>query len=43
MHSNFTSLGGKIYDLASKGAKNPLLDAKVISAWIDYRVRRTKE
>lgn len=32
VQSNFTELGGKVYDLASKGAKNPLLDAKVISA-----------
>ena len=32
VQSNFTELGGKVYDLASKGSKNPLLDAKVISA-----------
>jgi hypothetical protein len=29
VHSNFTELGGKVYDLASKSAKSPLLDAKV--------------
>lgn len=36
VQSNFTELGGKIYDLASKGAKNPFLDAKVKSSisWI---------
>jgi hypothetical protein len=32
VQSNFTELGGKVYDLASKGSKNPLLDAKVLSA-----------
>ncbi|MBI4688872.1 MAG: hypothetical protein HY754_01150 [Nitrospirae bacterium] len=31
VHSNFTELGGKIYDLISKGSKNPLLDSKVKS------------
>jgi len=29
VHSNFAELGGKVYDLASKSAKSPLLDAKV--------------
>jgi hypothetical protein len=29
VQSNFTELGGKVYDLASKSAKSPLLDAKV--------------
>ncbi len=32
VHSNFTELGGKVYDLASKGSKNPMLDPKVKSA-----------
>jgi hypothetical protein len=31
VQSNFTELGGKVYDLASKSAKSPLLDAKVKS------------
>ncbi|MDP1758426.1 MAG: hypothetical protein Q8K77_01345 [Thermodesulfovibrionales bacterium] len=31
VQSNFTELGGKVYDLASKGSKNLLLDAKVKS------------
>lgn len=31
IQQNFTSLGGKVYDLASKGTANPLLDAKVKS------------
>jgi len=31
VQSNFTELGGKVYDIASKGSKNPLLDMKVIS------------
>jgi len=31
IQSNFTDLGGKVYDLVSKGSKNPLLDMKVIS------------
>lgn len=31
VHSTFTDLGGKVYDLVSKGSKNPLLDMKVIS------------
>ncbi len=32
VQSNFTELGGKVYDLASKGAKSPLLDARVKAA-----------
>lgn len=32
VHSNFTELGGKVYDLASKSAKSPLLDARVKTA-----------
>ena len=31
VQSNFTDLGGKVYDLVSKGSKNPLLDMKVVS------------
>ncbi|MBI4683698.1 MAG: hypothetical protein HY755_00685 [Nitrospirae bacterium] len=31
VQSNFTELGGKIYDLASKGAKDLMLDSKVKS------------
>ncbi len=31
VQSNFTELGGKVYDLSSKGAKNPLIDTKVKS------------
>lgn len=31
VQSNFTDLGGKVYDVVSKGSKNPLLDMKVIS------------
>lgn len=32
IQSNFAELGGRIYDLASKGAQNPMLNAKVKSA-----------
>ncbi|TAL28263.1 MAG: hypothetical protein EPN94_00590 [Nitrospirae bacterium] len=32
IQSNFTDLGGKVYDLAAKESKNPLSDAKVKSA-----------
>jgi len=32
VQSNFTELGGKIYDLVSKNTKNPLTDSKVKSA-----------
>lgn len=32
VQSDFTDLGGKVYDLASKESKNPLSDAKVKSA-----------
>lgn len=31
VQSNFTELGGKVYDLTTKGTKNPLLDKKVKS------------
>ncbi|MDI6743767.1 MAG: hypothetical protein QMD07_00150 [Thermodesulfovibrionales bacterium] len=31
VQSNFTDLGGKVYDLASKGLKNPSADSKVKS------------
>jgi len=31
VQSNFTELGGRVYDLVAKGAKNPLPDAKVKS------------
>ena len=29
VQSNFTGLRGKVYDLSSKRAKSPLLDAKI--------------
>jgi len=29
VQSNFTNLGGKVYDLTSKGSKNLLIDTKV--------------
>lgn len=31
VHSNFTELGGQVYDLAAKGSKNPLIDKKIKS------------
>ena len=31
VQSNFTELGGKVYDLTSKGSKNLMLDTKVKS------------
>lgn len=32
VQSNFTELGGKVYDLSSRSAKSPLLDARVKAA-----------
>ncbi len=32
VQSNFTELGGRIYDLSAQGAQNPMLNAKVKSA-----------